>query len=75
MNQMRCPKCGIDWDSTSKFCLMDGTQLVRVEIPKCQCGETMMPSAKFCAQCGRPRAEALQPGKPTNPLASAGLKI
>ncbi|MBW1774908.1 MAG: AAA family ATPase, partial [Deltaproteobacteria bacterium] len=61
---MKCPKCQIENEKGSKFCLECGLKL---ELQCSQCGKTLPFSAKFCNKCGQDLREIQKP-KQTTPL-------
>jgi hypothetical protein len=48
---MKCPDCGKENSSTSKFCSSCGAKLNK-KVNCSQCGNTIEPGAQFCSQCG-----------------------
>jgi class 3 adenylate cyclase len=57
---MRCPKCQLENDERSKFCLECGQRL-ELECP--QCGKILPLLAKFCNQCGQKLEEVAEAEK------------
>jgi len=49
-----CPICKETYVTLDiyQFCVRDGTKLQ--DILKCECGNDIMPSFKFCSKCGKP---------------------
>lgn len=51
-----CPKCGIEYENSAKFCGKCGNKLVLMQ---CACGEIFRKKGdgsfdKFCVECGKP---------------------
>ncbi len=65
---MKCPDCGKDNSSNSKFCSSCGAKLNK-KINCSKCGNVIEPGVKFCSQCGtkieRKTVTAGKPAKPT----------
>lgn len=48
---MKCPDCGKENSSTSKFCSSCGAKLDK-KVNCSKCGNTIEPEAQYCSQCG-----------------------
>lgn len=67
-DQRQCPRCGRQFSNEFQFCPFDATPLSK----RCPaCGRTWEPSFQFCPFDSTPLAEAVAPGEPAAPPASA----
>jgi hypothetical protein len=64
---MKCPDCGKNNPSNSKYCSSCGSKLEK-QISCSKCGSIIEPGARFCSQCGTKvtgnSAAAVKPAKP-----------
>jgi class 3 adenylate cyclase/tetratricopeptide (TPR) repeat protein len=61
---MRCPSCGFENVSGTKFCGECGAPL---KLKCSSCGFANAPGIKFCGECGKPLAEAAKESTPREP--------
>ncbi len=56
LNEIECPKCGMQNSSTAKFCSSCGGSLEKRTVTCPNCNSVQPYGAKFCSECGTPLA-------------------